>query len=295
MAGVMGGARTVVHRGDRRCPVRSRVLHAVCHCRPRPSLWPGHGRGSALRTRRGSGPPGTRHRARHRLLSKLPAASRARCTSSSSKASCRAAPSRAAARPHREAARHATIADNEVNATLESLGMRAGRRRRLARHAAVPSLRHRDRSRISSKSSRASWVSKRSRRPTRRRAEVRPLAEEAPVEAQALEILAARGYQEAITYAFVDPGAAGQHVPRASTLALATHRGDMAVMRASLWPGLIKAALENQRRQQDRIRLFEHGARFEHRRHRTDLLPASPWVRAGRSSGRDASPSISTM
>ncbi len=31
----------------------------------------------------------------------------------------------------------------------------------------------------------------------------------------------------------------------------------------SLWPGLIKAALENQRRQQDRIRLFEHAARFE--------------------------------
>jgi phenylalanyl-tRNA synthetase beta chain len=37
----------------------------------------------------------------------------------------------------------------------------------------------------------------------------------------------------------------------------------MAVMRASLWPGLIKAALENQRRQQDRVRLFEHGARFD--------------------------------
>ena len=33
-------------------------------------------------------------------------------------------------------------------------------------------------------------------------------------------------------------------------------------MRVSLWPGLIKAALENQRRQQDRVRLFEHGARF---------------------------------
>jgi phenylalanyl-tRNA synthetase beta chain len=33
-------------------------------------------------------------------------------------------------------------------------------------------------------------------------------------------------------------------------------------MRVSLWPGLLKAALENQRRQQDRIRLFEHGARF---------------------------------
>jgi phenylalanyl-tRNA synthetase beta chain len=37
---------------------------------------------------------------------------------------------------------------------------------------------------------------------------------------------------------------------------------DMSVMRVSLWPGLLKAALENQRRQADRIRLFEHGARF---------------------------------
>jgi len=34
------------------------------------------------------------------------------------------------------------------------------------------------------------------------------------------------------------------------------------VMRVSLWPGLVRAALENQRRQQDRIRLFGHGARF---------------------------------
>ncbi len=33
-------------------------------------------------------------------------------------------------------------------------------------------------------------------------------------------------------------------------------------MRASLWPGLLKAALENQRRQQDRVRLFERGAVF---------------------------------
>jgi phenylalanyl-tRNA synthetase beta chain len=37
---------------------------------------------------------------------------------------------------------------------------------------------------------------------------------------------------------------------------------DLAVMRVSLWPGLLRAALENQRRQQDRIRLFEHGAKF---------------------------------
>jgi phenylalanyl-tRNA synthetase beta chain len=33
-------------------------------------------------------------------------------------------------------------------------------------------------------------------------------------------------------------------------------------MRLSLWPGLLKAALENQRRQQSRVRLFEHGVVF---------------------------------
>ena len=42
------------------------------------------------------------------------------------------------------------------------------------------------------------------------RQKVRAMPEEAPVEAQALEILAARGYQEAITYAFVDPALQGK-------------------------------------------------------------------------------------
>ena len=93
---------------------------------------------------------------------------------------------------------------------------------------------------------------------------VQPLAEEAPVESQALEILATRGYHEAITYAFVDPALQGKLFPGTVTPALSNPiASDMAVMRASLWPGLIKAALDNQRRQQDRIRLFEHGARFD--------------------------------
>jgi phenylalanyl-tRNA synthetase beta chain len=93
---------------------------------------------------------------------------------------------------------------------------------------------------------------------------VQPLADVAPVESQALEILATRGYHEAITYAFVDPALQGKLFPGTATPALSNPiASDMAVMRASLWPGLIKAALDNQRRQQDRIRLFEHGARFE--------------------------------
>ena len=93
---------------------------------------------------------------------------------------------------------------------------------------------------------------------------VRAMAETSPVESQALEILATRGYQEAITYAFVDPALQEKLFPGAQTPKLANAiSNEMSVMRASLWPGLIRAAQENQRRQQERIRLFEHGARFE--------------------------------
>jgi phenylalanyl-tRNA synthetase beta chain len=92
----------------------------------------------------------------------------------------------------------------------------------------------------------------------------RALPEQVPSEGSVLETLAARGYQEAITYAFVDPQLQQQLFPDACALALANPiASDMAVMRVSLWPGLLRAAQENQHRQQDRIRLFEHGTRFE--------------------------------
>jgi len=93
---------------------------------------------------------------------------------------------------------------------------------------------------------------------------VAAMSETMPVEPQALEILASRGYQEAITYAFVDPALQEKLFPGVATPKLANAiSSEMSVMRASLWPGLIRAAQENQRRQQERIRLFEHGARFE--------------------------------
>jgi phenylalanyl-tRNA synthetase beta chain len=82
-------------------------------------------------------------------------------------------------------------------------------------------------------------------------------------ERELLESLAVRGYQEAITYAFVDPQLQSRLFPDLKGAVLANPiASDLSVMRVSLWPGLLKAALENQRRQQDRIRLFEHGARF---------------------------------
>jgi phenylalanyl-tRNA synthetase beta chain len=75
--------------------------------------------------------------------------------------------------------------------------------------------------------------------------------------------LADRGYQEAITYSFVDPKLQQQLFPDSQPLLLSNPIAtDLAAMRVSLWPGLIAAARENLRRQQDRVRLFESGRRF---------------------------------
>jgi phenylalanyl-tRNA synthetase beta chain len=85
-----------------------------------------------------------------------------------------------------------------------------------------------------------------------------------PAEAAFLEALAARGYEEAITLAFVDPALQELLFPDRPALMLSNPiASDLSVMRVSLWPGLLRAALENQHRQQERIRLFEHGIRFE--------------------------------
>ena len=78
-----------------------------------------------------------------------------------------------------------------------------------------------------------------------------------------MRTLAARGYYEAVNYAFVDPALQTQLFPEQPAIELANPlASDRAVMRVSLWPGLIGAARENLRRQADRIRLFEIAARF---------------------------------
>ena len=93
---------------------------------------------------------------------------------------------------------------------------------------------------------------------------VRAQPEAEVAEPAVLEVLAMRGYQEAVSYAFVDPQLQQQLFPDAPALSLANPiASDLSAMRVSLWPGLLKAAVENQRRQRERIRLFEHGARFE--------------------------------
>lgn len=75
--------------------------------------------------------------------------------------------------------------------------------------------------------------------------------------------LVARGYQEAITYSFVDPEIDKLLNPELDALPLANPMSkEMAVMRSSLWPGLLLALRNNLNRQQSRVRLFESGLRF---------------------------------
>ncbi len=75
--------------------------------------------------------------------------------------------------------------------------------------------------------------------------------------------LAAREYREAITYSFVEPKLQQVFDPQLSPVALTNPiSADMAVMRTSLLPGLLGAALRNTNRQRSRVRLFETGLRF---------------------------------
>ena len=100
-------------------------------------------------------------------------------------------------------------------------------------------------------------------RPAKRQQVFLSLPEAVPPERGLLDALSARGYHEIITYAFVDPSLQEILFPGIETLALANAiASDLSVMRVSLWPGLVRTALENQRRQQERVRLFSHGARF---------------------------------
>lgn len=72
-----------------------------------------------------------------------------------------------------------------------------------------------------------------------------------------------RGYQEIISYSFVEPKLQQLLDPENTALELANPiSADMAVMRTSLWPGLISTVTYNQNRQQMRMRLFEIGQCF---------------------------------
>ena len=76
-------------------------------------------------------------------------------------------------------------------------------------------------------------------------------------------VLVNRGYQEAITYSFVDPKVQALLHPGQATMTLPHPiSSEMSEMRLSLWTGLLQSVVYNQNRQQARVRLFETGLRF---------------------------------
>lgn len=77
------------------------------------------------------------------------------------------------------------------------------------------------------------------------------------------DVLVNREYHEAITYSFVDPDKQLKLHPEADALILPHPISkEMSAMRVSLWAGLLESVSNNQKRQQNRVRLFETGLRF---------------------------------
>jgi phenylalanyl-tRNA synthetase beta chain len=78
------------------------------------------------------------------------------------------------------------------------------------------------------------------------------------------QALITQGYFEAITYSFTDLAALALVEPTRGAQILSNPiSSDMAAMRTTIWPGLIRAAKNNLNRQIDDVRLFELGLIFD--------------------------------
>ncbi|MBV1910495.1 MAG: phenylalanine--tRNA ligase subunit beta [Kangiellaceae bacterium] len=83
------------------------------------------------------------------------------------------------------------------------------------------------------------------------------------IKTQIARLLASRGYQEAITYSFIDKSSQQLIDPEIDPLPLVNPiSSDLGVMRSSLWPGLLKAVEYNLKRQHQRVKFFETGLKF---------------------------------
>ncbi len=93
--------------------------------------------------------------------------------------------------------------------------------------------------------------------------DVQPLVESENSIEDVCNVLASCGYQEAVTYSFVDPEQQARINPAMTPVPLANPiSSEMAEMRTSLWIGLLGAVQYNLNRQKTRLRFFEHGLRF---------------------------------
>lgn len=77
------------------------------------------------------------------------------------------------------------------------------------------------------------------------------------------DVLAARDYQEVVTYSFVDESWERDLLGNSDPIPLKNPiASDMSVMRTSLWGGLLDTLTYNLNRKQERVRLFELGAAY---------------------------------
>ena len=80
---------------------------------------------------------------------------------------------------------------------------------------------------------------------------------------RAKQVLVDRGFHEVVTYSFISPDLQALVDPPHKGIRLSNPIStDMSVVRTSLWPGLLQTAAQNQKRQQERVRIFESGLRF---------------------------------
>ena len=92
---------------------------------------------------------------------------------------------------------------------------------------------------------------------------VRPVPEAATPLERLQTLLVDRGYQEAITYSFVDADILQDLEPDSRPVPLTNPiSSEMSMMRTSLWAGLLGAVQHNLARQHSRIRLFESGLKY---------------------------------
>jgi phenylalanyl-tRNA synthetase beta chain len=93
--------------------------------------------------------------------------------------------------------------------------------------------------------------------------ELRQVPRDASPELDLKKLLADLGFQEAVTYSFVDSKLQDLLDPGAAPLALANPMSsEQSVMRTNLLPGLVETLRVNLTRQQERVRLFESGLCF---------------------------------
>ena len=100
------------------------------------------------------------------------------------------------------------------------------------------------------------------------------------------DVLVAQGFQEAVTYSFIDRASHQAFFPEATTINLQNPiSANLAEMRLSLLPGLVNAVIYNRNRQQQDVRLFEIGRVFLPQTDKTIADCAQPTRLAGVMSG----------